>query len=156
MVRKTNFLSITVHVSEIGTFMFIKKSSLWISPKMLQNNRKAEFSSMWLTLWRIIFFVNIYPLLRIWLKNSCLNKSKISSGFAPFKHGKKTIFLTISMLVTKIVTFMSLKESSLWISPKMLQNNRKALFSSMWLTSWRKIVFVNTYPLFLVWSKTVV
>ena len=156
MVRKANFLSITVHVSEIVNFMSIKKSSLWISPKMLKNNRKAEFSSMWLTLWRITVFVNIYPLSLVWLKNSCLNKSKISSGFAPFKHGKKTIFLTISMLITEIVTFMSKKKSSLRISPKMLQNNRKALFSSMWLTSCRKTVFVNIFPLLMVWSKTVV
>ena len=121
-----------------------------------KNNRKAKFSSMWLTLWRITVFVNIYPLLLVWLKNSCLNKSKISSGFALFKHGKKTIFLTISMLVTEIVTFMSKKKSFLWISPKMLQNNRKALFSSIWLTSWRKTVFVNIYTPLLVWSKTVV
>ena len=34
-------------------------------------------------------FVNIYPLLRVWLKNSCLNKSKFSSGFSPIKYGKK-------------------------------------------------------------------
>ena len=41
MVRKTNFLSISVLVSEIVTLMSKKKSSLWIFPKMLQNNRKA-------------------------------------------------------------------------------------------------------------------
>ena len=41
MVRKTNFLSFSVHVSEIVIFMSKKKSSLWISCKILQNNRKA-------------------------------------------------------------------------------------------------------------------
>ena len=41
MLRKTNFLSISVLVSAIVIFMSKKKSSLWISPKMLQNNRKA-------------------------------------------------------------------------------------------------------------------
>ena len=39
-----------------------------------------------------------------------------------FKHGKKTNFLGISVLISEIVTFMSKKNSSLWISPKMLQN----------------------------------
>ena len=48
------------------------------------------------------------------------------------------------------------KGSSLWISPKMHHNKRKALFSSMWLTLWRKRVFVNIYPPLLVCSKTVV
>ena len=41
MVRKTNFLSFSVLVSEIVIFMSKKKSSLWISSKILQNNRKA-------------------------------------------------------------------------------------------------------------------
>ena len=35
-------------------------------------------------------FVNIYPLLLV-IKKSCLNKSKFSSVFAPFKQGKKNI-----------------------------------------------------------------
>ena len=41
MVRKTNFLSISVLVSEVVTLMSKKKSSLSISPKLLQNNREA-------------------------------------------------------------------------------------------------------------------
>ena len=39
MVRKTNFLSISVLVSEIVTFLTKKRSSPWISPKILQKNR---------------------------------------------------------------------------------------------------------------------
>ena len=43
-VRITNFLSTSVLISEIVTFMSKKKkNSLWISPKMLQNNREALF-----------------------------------------------------------------------------------------------------------------
>ena len=41
MVRKTNFLSFSVIVFESVTFVSKNKSSLWISSKMLQNNRKA-------------------------------------------------------------------------------------------------------------------
>ena len=43
---------------------------------------------MWLTLWRktvLIVFIRFY-----WFdQKSCLNKSKFSTGVAPFKHGKK-------------------------------------------------------------------
>ena len=39
------------------------------------------------------------------IKNSCLYKSKFFSGFAPFKHGKKRNFLSISVLISEIVTF---------------------------------------------------
>ena len=66
MVRKTNFQSISVLVSWIATFMSKKRSSLWISHKMLQNKTKARFISLWLTLWRKTVFVNIYPLLMVW------------------------------------------------------------------------------------------
>ena len=41
MVKKKKYPSISVFVSEIITFMSKKKGSLWISLKMLQNNRKA-------------------------------------------------------------------------------------------------------------------
>ena len=67
MVRKTNFLSSSVIVSAIVTFISKKKISLWIFPKMLQNN-VLQFSSIWLTLWRKTVFVNIYPLLLVWSK----------------------------------------------------------------------------------------
>ena len=167
---------------------------------------------MWHTLWRkTVFFKYLSPFIGL-IKNSCLNISKFSSGFAPFKHGKKnklseyfsarfcdspfflikrevlydfsqkcfktterhslimcgsiwgekqfllifipfywfdqnqsfkqiqiflwicpfsnmvrkTNFLIISVLVCAIVTLMSKKKNSLRISPKMLQNNRKA------------------------------
>ena len=41
LLRKTNFLSISVPFFEIVTFWTIKKIFQWISPKMLQINRKA-------------------------------------------------------------------------------------------------------------------
>ena len=41
MVRKTNFLSFSMLICEIVTFMSLNKSLLWISPKMLHNNRKV-------------------------------------------------------------------------------------------------------------------
>ena len=94
-----------------------------------------------------IFCSYLYPFNGL-IKNSYLNQSKFSSGFATFKHGKKTNFLSISVLVSEIVNFMSKKKSSLLISPKMLQSNRKAWFRSMWLTLWRKkklLIFIPFY-----------
>ena len=141
----------------LSFFLTKKRSSLWICPKILQNNRKAQFSCMWLNLGRktvYIFYLSPFTGL---IKNNCLNKSKFASGFAPFQTlVRKTNFLSISVLVSEIVTFLTKKRSSLWISPKILQNNRKAEFSCMWLNLGRKTVFVNINPLLLVWSKTVV
>ena len=126
MVRKTNFLSISVLVSEVVTFMSKKNSSLSISPKLLQNNRDSYFSNMWLTLWRKKGFVNIYPHLLIWSKKF-FKQIQIFLRIFPFSNMvRKTYFLSISVLISEIVTFMSKKNSFLWISPKMLQNNRKA------------------------------
>ena len=50
---------------------------------------KGVASSVWLTLARkkkgLLMFTPFTGL----IKSICLNKSKYSSGFAPFKHGKK-------------------------------------------------------------------
>ena len=54
---------------------------------MLQNNRKAQFNNMCLTLEGKTVF-DLSPFTHL-IKNSCLNKTKLSSGFAPFKHGHK-------------------------------------------------------------------
>ena len=69
----------------------------------------------------LLIFIPFYWL----MKKSCLNKSKFSTGFSPFNPGKKNKFLSCSVLVSERVTFMSKKKSSLWIFPKLLQNNRK-------------------------------
>ena len=60
------------------------------------------------------------------IKKSCLNKSKFSSGFFPFKHGKKNNVSEYFSVRFWERHFMSKKKSSLWISTKMLQKNRKA------------------------------
>ena len=48
LLRKKKYLSISVLLSEIVNFFTKKISSLLISPKIIKNNRKAEFSYMWL------------------------------------------------------------------------------------------------------------
>ena len=156
MVRKTNFLSISVLVSEIVTFLTKKRSSRWISPKILQNHKKAEFSCMWLNLGRKTVFLNINPLLLVWSKK-LFNQTQIFLRICPLSNMvRKTNFLSFSVLVSEIVNFLTKKRSSRWISPKILQNHRKAEFSCMWLNLGRKTFFFNINPLLLVWSKKVV
>ena len=89
MFRKTNFLSILVLVSEIDSFMTKKKSSLWISQKILQNNRKALFSSVWLNFLRKTVFVNIYPLLLVGSKKVVYTNPNFPQDLPLFKYGKK-------------------------------------------------------------------
>ena len=126
MVTKTKFLGISVLVSEIATFLTKKRSSLWISQKILQNNTKALFISMWLTLLRKTVFFNIYPLLLVWTKQF-FKQIQIFLRICPFSNMvRKKKFLSISVIVFESVTFVSKNKSSLWISSKMLQNNRKA------------------------------
>ena len=126
MVRKTNFLSISVLVSEIVTFLTKKISSLWTSPKMLQNNRKAQFSCMWLNLGRKTVYVNFCPLLQVWSKTVVYTNPNFSQDLPLSNMVRKQNFPSISVLVSEIVTFMSKKRRPLLISPKMLQINRKA------------------------------
>ena len=80
---------------------------------MLQNNRKSLFSSIWLTLWRNFFFWFIFIPFYLWIQNSCLIKSKFSSEFSLFKHGKKNKFLRISVLVSEM-SLLSLKRKVLY------------------------------------------
>ena len=155
MLRKTNFLIISVLLSEIATFLTKKRSSLWISPKLLQYNRKAQFSCLWLNLRRKIFFLEFVPF--YWFDQKVLfQKIIILLRIYPFKHVKKKKFLIISVLLSEIATFWTKKINSLWISPKLFQNNIRALFSCMCLTLEWKTVFVRVCPNLLVWSKRVV
>ena len=86
MVRKINFLSISVLLSEIVNFMFKKKTSLWISPKMLQNNRKAQFSSIWLTLWRKKKFLLIFNLYYWFFLKKLFTQIQIFLRICPFSN----------------------------------------------------------------------
>ena len=116
MVRKTNFLSISVLVSEIVNFLTKKRSSPWISPKILQNNRKVWLSCMWLNLLRKTVFVNIFPY--YWFDQKQLFKQIQICHFSNMV--RKTNFPNISVLDSEIVNFWTKERSSLLISSKML------------------------------------
>ena len=126
IVRKTNFLSISVLVSKIATFLTKMKSSLWISWKIHQNNRKSLFSSMWLTLGRKTFFLIFVHFYWFDKKNLCIIIQVFLRIFSLSNMVRKKNFLCISMLISELVTFLTENKSSLWISMKTLQKNRKA------------------------------
>ena len=126
MVRKTNFLSIPVFVSEIITFLTKKRIFLWISLKMLQNNRKhslAVCGSLW---WEKQFLLIFIPFYRFDQKQ-LVKQIQIFLWICPFSNMvRKTNFVSFSVFVSEIITFLTKKRGFLWISLKMLQNNRKA------------------------------
>ena len=71
-----------------------------------QKDSLAECGSIFGEKKFLLIFIPFY-----WFdQKSCLNKSKFSSGFLPFKHGKKKKFLSISVLVSEIDTFLTKKE----------------------------------------------
>ena len=71
-------------------------------------------------------FVNIYPLLLASSKK-LFKQIQIFFMIFPFSNiVRKTNFLSISVLVSEMVNFMSKKKRSLRISTKMLKINRKA------------------------------
>ena len=113
MVRKTNFQSFSVLVSEISPFLTKKRSSLWISPKLLQNNTTALFISMWLTMRRKTVFVDIYPLLLVWSKQF-FKQNQIFLRICPFSNMvRKTNFLSISVIVFEM-SLLCLKRKVLY------------------------------------------
>ena len=126
MLRKTNFLSISVLVSEIVSLCLKRKVLYEFLQKCFKTTERHSLSSMWLTLRRKTFLLTF--ILFYWFdQKQLLIKIQIFFRICPFSNMvKKTNFLSISVLVSKIVNFMSKKKSSLWISSKILQNNRKA------------------------------
>ena len=123
-VRNIN-LSFAGLFSEIVTFMSRKKSLYEFPQKCFITTERHSLAVCGWLCWEKQFLLIFIPFTGL-IKNSCLNKSKFYSGFAPFKHGKKKKILTISVLFSEIVTFMYKKKSSPWSFPKMLQNNWKA------------------------------
>ena len=157
---KTNKLSefFNALFLQIVTFMSKKKSSLWISPKILQNNIKAQFNSMCLSLWRKTVFVNIYPRFIGLIKKQFFKQIQIFLRIYSLSNMvRKTNFLTISVLVSEIVTFMSKNWKVRSEFPqKCFKTTEKHSLAVCDSICGRKTVFVIICHLLLVWSKTVV
>ena len=129
-----------------------KRIFQWISPKMLQNNRKIEFSYMWHILRRETDFINIYPFLLVWSKRVVYTKFKFSTGFAPIQNcwAKPTFWVILSCLLRvnfliKRVVFSEFSRK--WF--KQIGERSLALYGLYWGET---KYFVNICPNFLVWK----
>ena len=126
MVRKTYFLSISVLVSDI-VILCLKRIVLY---EFLQTCSKTTERHS-LAVCGLLFgekqFLLIFICFYRFNKKKLLKQIQIFLRNFPFSNMvRKTNFPSISVLVSEIVTFMSKKKGSQWISPKMLQNNWKA------------------------------
>ena len=143
LFRKTNFPSFSELLSERVNFLTKRRTFPWISQKTLQNNRKAYFSCIWLILRRKTFFVNLVLVQFYWFDLKHLFKQiQIFLRICPFSNLlRKKKFLSIFVLLSEIVIFLTKMRIFQWISPKMLKNHRKSEFSCMWFNLGRKTVF---------------
>ena len=125
LLRKTNFLSISVQVSEMSFFFIKREVFSEFHRKCFKKKGKhclAVYGSIWGEKHFLLIFVPFY-----WFdQNRC--QILIFHLVCPYSNllKKQTNFLSISVLFSEIVTFWTKKRSSLWISPKMLHNNRGA------------------------------
>ena len=107
MLRKTNFLSISVLFSEIVTFLIKKRSSLWISTKCLKTTEKHSFS-VCSSLWGEKHVILIFPPFYWFDQKEFLKQIQIFHRICPFSNMlRKTTFLNISVLLSEIVTFLT-------------------------------------------------
>ncbi len=93
-----------------------------------KNASKQEKSIVWLcgTLWGKNKFLLIFPTFYWFDQNQLFKQIQIYLRIYPFSNLlRKTNFLSISVLLSDIVTFLTKTRRYLWISPKKLQNNRK-------------------------------
>ena len=102
---------------------------------MLQSNRKAVFSCMWLNLSRkIIFFFEFVPF--YWFDQKVLfQKFLILLRIYPFKHVKKNKLSDYFSAPFEIARVWTKKRSSLWIFQKCLKRAEKhhlAICGSLW------------------------
>ena len=121
-----NFLNISVLVSEIVTFMAKKKSLHEFPPKFFKTTERHSLAVCGSFCGEKQFL--LISILYYWfVKKKLFKQMQIFLWICSFSNMvRKTNWLSISVLVFAIVTFMSKKKSSLWISTKILQNNRKA------------------------------
>ena len=123
---KKKFLSILVLVSEI-VILCLKRKALNEFPqkcvKTTERHSLAVCGSLCGEKQFLLIFIPFY-----WFEQKKLFKQILIflsiCSFQTWSEKKK--ILSILVLVSEIVTFISKKKGSLWISTKMLQNNRKA------------------------------
>ena len=126
MIRKTIFLSISVLVSEIVNFMSKKKNVLYEFPqkwfKITDRHSLAVCGTLWGEKQFLLIFIPFY-----WFEKKKLFKQiLIFLSIYQFSNMvRKTNFLSKSILVYEIVTFLTKTKSSLRISPKCFKTTER-------------------------------
>ena len=135
MVRKTNFLSISVLVSEIVNFCLKRKVLYEFPPKcfkITERHSLAVCSSLCGEKEILLIFI-----LHYWVVQKLLFKEiQIFLRICPFSNVvRKTNFLSISAFVSEIVTLMAKKKSSLYEFPpkcfKTTERHSLAIYGSL-------------------------
>ena len=90
MVRKRNSLSISVLVSEIVILCLKRKVLYEFLQKCFKTTEKHSLAECGLFCGEKQYFFLYLSAFTDLIKKSCLNKSKFSSGFAPFQTWKQT------------------------------------------------------------------
>ena len=125
MLRKTNFQSFSVHVSEVSLFWLKRKVHCAFSQKCFKITEKhslAVYGSFWGEKQFMLIFHPFY-----WFDQKQLFKQiQIFLWICPFPNMlRKTNYLSISKLLSEIVTFLTEKGSSLWLSQKCSKTTEK-------------------------------
>ena len=118
-------MSISVLISGIVTFMSKKKSSLWISPKCLKTTERHSLSVCGPLCGEKHFLLIFIPF--YWFDQKQLFKQiQIFLRICRFSNiVRKTNFLSISVLISEIVTFLTNKRGSVWISQKCFKTTER-------------------------------
>ena len=127
MVKKSNFLSISVLVSEIVTFL-TKRQVLCEFPTKCFKTTDRHSLTVCCSLWEEKQFLLIFVPFYLFDQNQLLIQIQISLRISPFSNmEEEKNFQIISVRISEIVTFLTKKRSSLWISPKKAWKQQKSL-----------------------------
>ena len=135
MVRKTNFLSISVLISEIVNFCLKRKVLYEFPPKCFKTTERHSLAVCGsLCGEKEILLISF---LQYWfVQKKMFKEIQIFLRICPFSNMvRKTNFLSISALVSEIVTLMAKKKSSLYEFPpkcfKTAERHSLAIYGSL-------------------------
>ena len=133
----------------------LKKNSLWISPKYFKTTEKHSLSVCG-SLWGEKRFLLIFAPFTYLFKNSCLNKFKFTSGFAPFQtcYEKQTLWVFLCSFLREAV--LDLKKKFSVNFPKNASKLQHCIVQQNVIHFSEKNSFFNICPILLVCSKTYV
>ena len=126
LLRKTNFPSISLILSEIVTFLTKREVFSELGRKCFKKTEKHRLSVCGTFLEKNSFLLIFVPFCCFDQKGLFTANPNFPLDLLLFKLFEKTNLLTISVLLSEIVIFLTKKRIFQWIIfPKMLQNREK-------------------------------